>query len=176
MNLITGYDDEYFVDFIKCAAQLRRPASDPQRHDGRRGDQCLQRNADVRSYADKRVFVDGDFHKYASMYRCGMLGEIIAEQIDRKSENTPANVLILEVEDIDSKGYSVFCSSAADSFFRGQYYRWKHRFASPEEIYCESLPSVPSQQEIMQFADAYRVHSIDCVWVIEGTNVTVIEL
>lgn len=117
-----------------------------------------------------------DFHKYACMYRSSMLGEIIAEQIDRKSENTPANVLLLEVEDIDSKGYSVFCSSAADSFFRGQYYRWKHRFASPEEIYYEILPSVPSQQEIMQFADAYRVHSIDCVWVIEGTNVTVIEL
>lgn len=117
-----------------------------------------------------------DFHKYACMYRCGMLGEIIVEQIDEKSENTPANVLILEVEDIDSKGYSVFCSSAADSFFRGQYYRWKHRFASPEEIYYESLPSVPSQQEIMQFVDAYRVHSIDCVWVIDGTNVAVIEL
>lgn len=118
-----------------------------------------------------------DTHKFTTMYRCSLLGEIYTTQIDKQSTRIPHNVLIIESQNNNIIVYSVFYSSSPKmSFQQGEYYRWRHHYHYPQKIYYEPLNEAPTDIEIEEYIKSYRQNSIDCVWVINDTIVNVIEL
>lgn len=117
-----------------------------------------------------------DTHKFTTMYRCSLLGETYATQIDKQSTRIPKNVLIIETKNNNIVVYSVFYSSSpTKSFSRGEYYRWKHHYLYPQKIYYESLSETPTDMEIEEYIKSYH-KKIDCVWLINDDIVNVIEL